>query len=38
VDCVPLQNWKEGLDHHRMSHTDAKVLLTNYADDVDACQ
>ncbi len=34
VECIPLTKWKEALETHRRNHRDAKVLLTNYGEDV----
>lgn len=34
VECVPLPQWKDALVEYRRNHRDAKVLLTNYGEDV----
>lgn len=34
VECIPLTKWEEALISHRRKHRDAKVLLTNYGEDV----
>lgn len=34
VDCVPLERWEEAIADYRRNHRDAKVMLTNYGDDV----
>lgn len=34
VDCVPLTKWEEALHEYRRNHRDAKVMLTNYGDEV----
>lgn len=34
VECIPLTQWEEALESHRRKHRDAKVLLTNYGEDV----
>ena len=33
VECMPLSDWRRGLEMYRASNT-TKVLLTNYEDDV----
>jgi hypothetical protein len=33
VECMPLADWRRGLEMYRASHT-TKVLLTNYEEDV----
>ncbi len=34
VDCIPLERWQDAIADYRRNHRDAKVLLTNYGDDV----
>lgn len=34
VECVPLSNWEEALKEYRANHKEAKVLLTNFGEDV----
>lgn len=34
VDCVPLSQWESAMEGYRKNHRDAKVILTNYGDDV----
>jgi len=33
VECMPLSEWRRGLEMYRASNT-TKVLLTNYEEDV----
>ena len=34
VECVPMTDWKRAMELYRKKHRNAKVLLTNYAEDV----